>query len=97
MPARSCLREGSDSQFRGRTHICEMDVRGVLVYCADYQCSHSILVIADLFARDPESLTSLTRTISAIIAKYREARQQFRPEKDQRGRAEDHQPRRSGS
>jgi hypothetical protein len=25
----------------------DMGVRGVLIYCADYQCSHSIAVSAD--------------------------------------------------
>ncbi|MGY8686059.1 hypothetical protein Q2941_51490 [Bradyrhizobium sp. UFLA05-153] len=28
----------------------EMDVRGVLVYCAEYRCSHLVLLIADRFA-----------------------------------------------
>jgi hypothetical protein len=30
----------------------EMGVRGVLIYCADYQCSHSIAVMADQWADD---------------------------------------------
>lgn len=30
----------------------EMDVRGVLIYCADYRCSHCIAVSADAWADD---------------------------------------------
>ena len=30
----------------------ELGVRGVLIYCADYQCSHSIAVMADQWADD---------------------------------------------
>jgi hypothetical protein len=30
----------------------EMGVRGVLIFCADYQCSHSIAVMADQWADD---------------------------------------------
>jgi hypothetical protein len=30
----------------------DMGVRGVLVYCADYKCSHSIAVSADRWADD---------------------------------------------
>jgi hypothetical protein len=30
----------------------EMGVRGVLIYCADYRCSHSIAVSADQWADD---------------------------------------------
>jgi hypothetical protein len=29
-----------------------MGVRGVLIYCADYQCSHSIAVMADQWPDD---------------------------------------------
>jgi hypothetical protein len=29
----------------------EMGLRGVLIYCADYHCSHSVAVSADLVAR----------------------------------------------
>ena len=32
--------------------IREMDVCGVLIYCADYRCSHSIAVMADQWADD---------------------------------------------
>jgi hypothetical protein len=30
----------------------EMGVRGILVYCADYQCSHSVAMNADCWADD---------------------------------------------
>jgi hypothetical protein len=30
----------------------EMGVRGVLIYCADYQCSHSVALSADQWADD---------------------------------------------
>jgi hypothetical protein len=30
----------------------DMGVRGVLIYCADYKCSHSIAVSADQWAND---------------------------------------------
>jgi hypothetical protein len=30
----------------------DMGVRGVLIYCADYQCSHSIAVMADQWPDD---------------------------------------------
>jgi hypothetical protein len=30
----------------------EMGVRGVLIYCADYRCSHSIALSADQWADD---------------------------------------------
>jgi hypothetical protein len=30
----------------------DMGVRGVLIYCADYGCSHSIAMIADRWADD---------------------------------------------
>ena len=29
----------------------DMGVRGILVYCADYRCSHSIAISADGLAR----------------------------------------------
>jgi hypothetical protein len=30
----------------------DMGVRGVLIYCADYRCSHSVAVMADQWADD---------------------------------------------
>ena len=36
----------------------EMDVRGVLVYCADYHCSHSVAMNADCWADDDAGRTS---------------------------------------
>jgi hypothetical protein len=30
----------------------DMGVRGVLIYCADYHCSHSVAVMADRWADD---------------------------------------------
>jgi hypothetical protein len=30
----------------------EMGVRGVLIFCADYRCSHSIALMADQWADD---------------------------------------------
>ena len=30
----------------------DMGVRGVLIYCADYKCSHSIALMADQWADD---------------------------------------------
>jgi hypothetical protein len=30
----------------------DMGVRGVLIYCADYRCSHSIALMADQWADD---------------------------------------------
>jgi hypothetical protein len=33
----------------------EMGVRGVLIYCADYQCSHSIAINADRWPGMPQT------------------------------------------
>jgi len=30
--------------------MCETGVRGVLIYCADYHCSHSVALSADPLA-----------------------------------------------
>jgi hypothetical protein len=38
----------------------EMGVRGVLVYCADYRCSHSIVVSADRWS-DEMRLSDIER------------------------------------
>jgi hypothetical protein len=29
----------------------DMGIRGMLIYCADYRCSHSVAVMADRWAR----------------------------------------------
>jgi hypothetical protein len=36
----------------------EMGVRGVLVYCADYQCSHSVAISGDRWADLMEPTTA---------------------------------------
>ena len=38
--------------FRQRGHQCEMGVRGLLIYCADYRCSHSIAISGDAWPDD---------------------------------------------
>jgi hypothetical protein len=45
----------------------EMGVRGLLIYCADYRCSHSIAVSGDQWA-DEVRLSDLRRGLSAASA-----------------------------
>jgi hypothetical protein len=35
-----------------RDHVGEMGVRGILIYCADYRCSHSIAISGDSWPDD---------------------------------------------
>jgi hypothetical protein len=45
----------------------EMGVRGVLIYCADYQCSHSIAVMADKWGDDLGLLRTVSPALPAAI------------------------------
>ena len=45
----------------------DMGVRGLLIYCADYRCSHSIAVSGDQWA-DEVRLSDLRRGLSAASA-----------------------------
>jgi hypothetical protein len=55
MPARSC-RHRFDTGMRPQKitfgDMREMGVRGVLIYCADYRCSHSVALSADRWPDD---------------------------------------------
>jgi hypothetical protein len=42
--------------------MCESGVRGLLVYCADYRCSHSIAISGDGWSDDVR--------LSAIEARF---------------------------
>jgi hypothetical protein len=44
--------------------MSEMGVRGILVYCADYRCSHSITVSGDAWPDDVR-LSDIERASSA--------------------------------
>ena len=47
-----------------------MGVRGVLIYCADYRCSHSIAVNADQW---PDEGCRILRTVSPALPAATEA------------------------
>jgi len=47
----------------------EMRVRGVLIYCADYRCSHSIAVSADQWPDDLRLSDIEERSTSSICGK----------------------------
>jgi hypothetical protein len=36
----------------------DMGVRGILVYCADYRCSHSIAISGDAWPDEPNKMLS---------------------------------------
>ena len=38
--------------------MCEMGIRGLIVYCADYRCSHSIAISGDSWPDDVRLSTS---------------------------------------
>jgi hypothetical protein len=50
----------------------EMGVRGVLIYCADYYCSHSVALSADhreaaIPERDMRFLTSASESVAFVM------------------------------
>jgi hypothetical protein len=44
----------------------EMGVRGVLIYCADYHCSHSVALNADRWADDVRLSDIESRFVCAV-------------------------------
>jgi hypothetical protein len=55
----------------------EMGVRGVLIYCADYHCSHSVALNADRWA-DEVRLSDLEPRLSARLAAAAHIRPDFK-------------------
>ena len=53
----------------------EMGVRGVLVYCADYRCSHSIAVNADQWP-DDLLLSDIEDRFTCTACDHRDRRRQ---------------------
>jgi hypothetical protein len=51
--------------------IREMGLRGVLVYCADYHCSHSVALSADRWADDIRLSDGEPRFVCAACGKRR--------------------------
>jgi hypothetical protein len=45
----------------------EYGIRGVLIYCTDYKCSHSVAVMADQWADDVILGCRILRTVSPAL------------------------------
>jgi len=57
------------------SEIREMGVRGLLVYCADYRCSHSIAVNADQWPDDLR-LSDIEDRFTCTACDHRDRRRQ---------------------